>query len=183
MYVCFLLDVLKQWFFNIAVHNFCKQASKLTLAVAWDSLGSCLRWLMLYFVCCRSLFEVQFELRPNSCRESCSGVNWSVSAWTQNCSQWLFNQCVRVCVCVCVCLYIKSPATECKKKRVNIELNKKLWMKPKTENNETFGWKTNTETKSVFFVCFFCSFSFILPTFSLLHKLNKCALVMLFKKK
>ncbi len=41
---------------------------------------SCLHRLVLYFVCCHSLFYVQFELSPNGCRESCSGVNWSVSA-------------------------------------------------------------------------------------------------------
>ncbi len=32
----------KKWydFVKVAVDNFCKQASKLALAVAWDSLGS-----------------------------------------------------------------------------------------------------------------------------------------------
>ncbi len=33
-----------------------------------------------YFVCCLSLFQVHFELRPNGCRESCSEANWSISA-------------------------------------------------------------------------------------------------------
>ncbi len=71
-----------------AAGNFCKWASKLTLAVAWDLLGSNfaaegLRWLTFYFICCHSLLYVQFELRQNGCKRlgKCSGVNWSVSVW------------------------------------------------------------------------------------------------------
>ncbi len=41
--------------------------------------------LVFYFVCCRPLsfkasLHQRFTTRPNGCRESCSGVNWSVSA-------------------------------------------------------------------------------------------------------
>ncbi len=36
--------------------------------------------LAFYFVCCYPLFKVQFEPRQNSWWESCSGVNWFVSA-------------------------------------------------------------------------------------------------------
>ncbi len=39
-------------------------------------------------LCCRTLFQVQFEPRRNDCRESCSDVNWSISAWA-----WADRQC------------------------------------------------------------------------------------------
>ncbi len=38
-------------------------------------------WLVFYFICCPSLFKVQFEAIPNGCRASCCGANWSISAW------------------------------------------------------------------------------------------------------
>ncbi len=45
------------------------------MRLVWKQLHcGCLRWLVFYFVCCRSLFQVQFELRQDGCRESCSRV-------------------------------------------------------------------------------------------------------------
>ncbi len=76
-------DVMVSNWFNVAVDNFCKLASKLMLAVAWDSLGSKSAAVVCALTLFRLLslsFKIQFELRPNGCRETCSGVNWSGSS-------------------------------------------------------------------------------------------------------
>ncbi len=58
-----------------------------------------LLWLSFYFTCCQFLFSSslhqKFTTRRNGCRESCSGVNWSISAraWANwwRCLQVLYS--------------------------------------------------------------------------------------------